>query len=167
MTIVVEDGTGKSNAVSYASASDADTYWAAESDETWSSFSTAEKESALVRATRELDRLYSVRFVGVRASSTQSLCWPREQAATVDGIAIVAAVPRQVIDATIELARTATTEDLRATDNPLDVTAETVKVGPIELSTDYASWRVDARARISTILAPVIGGPSVIRVRRS
>lgn len=167
MTIVVEDGTGKSNAVSYVSVADADTYWAAESDDVWSGFSTAEKEVALVRATREIDRLYAVRFVGVRSSSAQSLCWPRQQATTVDGIAIVADVPQQVIDATIELARTATLEDLRATDNPLDVTGETIKVGPIELSTDYASWRVDVRSRISTILAPVIGGASTIKVRRS
>lgn len=167
MTIVVEDGTGKSNAVSYASATVADTYWAAEADDVWGGLSVAEKEAALVKATREIERLYATRFVGTRVTLEQALSWPRDSAISADGLNLIACVPQQVIAATVELAKTAVTEDLRATDNPADVVSDTIKVGPIEISTGYSSGRADARVRTSLLLAPVITGAATLRVRRT
>lgn len=167
MTITVETGAGLSNAVSYVSTADADAYWAAEADVTWSGYPTAEREAALVRATREIDRLYSTRFIGIRTSLTQALAWPRSSATTSDGLEIVASVPIQVKTAVIELARSAAAGDLRLVSDPADVSSETIKVGPIEISTDYAARKASAYDRIALLLAPVTRGASAVRVHRT
>jgi hypothetical protein len=167
MTIVVENGTGLADAVSYASAADADTYWLSEADETWSGFSTAEKEIALVRATREIEALYSARFIGQRNSTAQALSWPRTNAVDRDGLLREGEVPAPVALATIELARTTATEDPRTTADVSDVASETIKVGPIELSTDYTDARVSARKRIEQLLASVIVGGMSQRLHRT
>lgn len=167
MTIVVEDGTGLATAVSYASVLTADTYWSAELDETWSGFSTSEKEIALIRATREIEALYANRFVGQRNSIAQALSWPRTDAVDRDGLLRDGQVPTPVLIATIELARTTATEDPRTTSDTSDVLAEKIKVGPIELSTDYADVRVSARKRVDELLTPVISGGLSLKLHRT
>lgn len=78
MTLVKEDGTGLSNANSYASAADGDTYHEGHLYATdWTGATTATKESALVMATRLMDGCYQ--FNGYKYTTEQSLQWPRER----------------------------------------------------------------------------------------
>ena len=51
MTLVIEDGTGKSNAESYISVADADTYHSNRGNTDWAALTTAEKERLLRIAT--------------------------------------------------------------------------------------------------------------------
>src|SRR5689334_14898370 len=72
LTLVKENGTGLSNANSYANVADCDAYheghlWAS----TWTSAITATKEAALVLATRLIDA--NVQFNGLRTTSGQAL----------------------------------------------------------------------------------------------
>src|SRR5574338_242170 len=103
MAIVAEDGTGKANAVSFVTVSDADTYFTAEGNEDWSDLSTAEKEKLLVSATRSIERDYATKFIGVRKSLAQALSWPR-LASDANGFDLSGSVPREVKIATYELA---------------------------------------------------------------
>lgn len=168
MTIVVEDGTGKSNAVSYISVTDADTYWAAEVDETWSSFSTAEKEVALVRATREIDALLSTKFVGNRATLAQSLSWPRVDAYDDNSFNISGIVPPVLKSAVADLARSLLTEDPRTTVDNSNIGEETIRVGPIEVSTKYSTIRDAPRKKIFDMLVSIINvGASEVRIHRT
>lgn len=64
-----------SNANSYVSVSDADTYFAARyGADDWSALSPTQKESLLITATRIIDNL---NFGGVKETAAQALEWPR------------------------------------------------------------------------------------------
>ena len=105
MTLIVEDGTGKSDAESYVSVADCAAY----ADERGLSFAESpapDAEAALRRATAWLDGAYAGRWPGDRLNGrSQSLQWPRSLAYDQDGLLIDdASVPAEVISATCEAA---------------------------------------------------------------
>jgi hypothetical protein len=110
LILIKEDGTGKADANSYASAADGDTYHEAHLYATaWTGALTATKEAALVMATRLIDAEYQ--FNGVKTKEDQALQWPRTDCRDPDadgwngGTVPEDEVPRAVINATCELAR--------------------------------------------------------------
>ena len=122
LTLIKEDGTGKVDANSYASAADGDTYHDGHLyASAWTGATTPNKEKALVMATRLIDGEYQ--FNGFKGSDAQALQWPRERCPDPDrsGASIVSgifsstlgsgawllsdAVPARVMQATCELAR--------------------------------------------------------------
>lgn len=105
MALTVEDGTGKADAESYVSVSDAASYCDARGL-TFSSGSDPDKEAALRRATSALDALYGSRFPGARKNGrSQALQWPRTDAYDADGEEIASdEIPDEVIKATCEFA---------------------------------------------------------------
>lgn len=102
MSIVIEDGTGKADAQSYASAADATTYHTAHGNAAWTG-SDALKEAALVRATAWLDDAFYYRWPSVKLLSTQALEFPRVAAMDNDGYAL-ALVPAMLKAALYEAA---------------------------------------------------------------
>jgi hypothetical protein len=121
MTLVTTPAA--SNADSYASVAEADTYFTARGIATWTG-ATADKEAALRRATTYLDNQYRERWKGIRTNETQSLAWPRLDGVRgypyrygfatllldLDGFQIGSnVVPQQVKTATIEAALLALT----------------------------------------------------------
>ena len=119
LTLIKEDGTGKVDANSYASAADGDAYHDGHLYATaWTGATTPNKEKALVMATRLIDGEYQ--FNGFKLSDAQALQWPRERCPDPDrsGVGIVAgvlsrfgdawvpsdSVPTRVMQATCELA---------------------------------------------------------------
>ena len=93
LTLIKEDGTGKVDANSYASAADGDTYHDGHLYATaWTAATLANKEKALVMATRLIDGEYQ--FNGFKRSDAQALQWPRERCDDPDrsGVGIVAGV---------------------------------------------------------------------------
>ena len=110
LTLIKEDGTGKVDANAYANAADGDAYHDGHLYATaWTAATLANKEKALVMATRLIDAEYQ--FNGVKAAVAQALQWPREECFDPDADGwngnIVASnvVPRAVLDATCEMAR--------------------------------------------------------------
>jgi hypothetical protein len=118
LTLIKEDGTGKSDANSYAAVADGDAYhdghlYAAD----WTGANSTTKAAALVMATRLIDAYFQ--FRGFKAHDTQALQWPREFARDDDalrshGLSVLVvrdeyfasnAVPKLLLDATIETAR--------------------------------------------------------------
>lgn len=61
---------------SYASLAETDAYFLSRNVTTWTGADTV-KEAALRRATTYLDNQYRLLWVGITATQTQSLCWPR------------------------------------------------------------------------------------------
>lgn len=85
MSVTVEDGTGRADAVSYASVADADAYHLARRNDAWFAPGSEGdlKEAALIRATGFLDATYRARFPGYRTRRrAQALEWPRTGAYT-------------------------------------------------------------------------------------
>src|SRR5688572_15182989 len=106
LILVKETGTGLANANAYANAADGDAYheghlYAA----AWTAASAANKDAALVMATRLIDGQFQ--FNGLKANDAQALQWPREDCHDPDGDEALPAdaVPKAVIEATCELAR--------------------------------------------------------------
>lgn len=106
LTLIKEDGTGKVDANSYASAADGDAYHDGHLyASAWTAATLANKEKALVFATRLIDAEYQ--FAGWKANASQALQWPRVSCRDPDGGADLPsdAVPGAVRGAACELAR--------------------------------------------------------------
>lgn len=133
MALIVEDGTGKPDAESYASVAAADAYHVGRANTAWAALDTAAKEVNLRKATDYMLEQYSGSWRGDRVLSTQALDWPRANA-TLDGYLLASnIVPKEVIRACCELALKASAGPLTV-DETAQVKSETV--GP--LSTTYA-----------------------------
>jgi hypothetical protein len=115
MLLIREDGSGKPDANSYATALEGDAYheghlYAAD----WSATLAERKEAALIMATRLIDAFF--RFRGERAGSSQALQWPRSKVVDACGESVAAdVVPDAVRDAAIETARELIKADRTAT----------------------------------------------------
>ena len=141
MTLTVEDGSGLTNADSYVSVADCDTYHANHSGSTtWSGATTANKEKALRLATQYLDAKYERRFVGVRFSLEQSLHWPRSYVQQYDIYSVSKTeVPSELKDACCELALKQLSDTDLAPDitNPGNIAEEEVSAGSVSSRTKY------------------------------
>ena len=111
MTIILEDGTGKSDAVSYASAVQYKTYCDARGI-SYAGVTDTVIEQSLVKATDAMVQMYSLRWSGFRyLAATQALDFPRSwceiKGRAVADIPVYVAttvVPNDVINACIILA---------------------------------------------------------------
>ncbi|MCI0744038.1 MAG: hypothetical protein L0Y58_01410 [Verrucomicrobia subdivision 3 bacterium] len=118
LTLIKETGSGLPDANSYASVADADSFHDGHLyATTWTSATTANKEKALVLATRLIDASYQ--FNGSKTKVTQALQWPREGAIDPDRKTLQFSalsnvfgpffesdqVPKALLDATCEMAR--------------------------------------------------------------
>jgi hypothetical protein len=107
LTLIKETGAGLVDANAYANVADGDAYHAGHLYATaWTAATLANKDAALVMATRLIDGEYQ--FAGWKTSATQALQWPRVSCLDPDAEdADVPAdtVPPAVVAATCELAR--------------------------------------------------------------
>lgn len=108
MSLVVEDGSCKSNANAYVALEDCDAYHADMGNAAWvvddeDEDNVAARETAIRKATAFIDRKYGGRFRGRRQNASQSLMWPRWDAIDEDGF-VIEDVPNAVKYATCESA---------------------------------------------------------------
>ena len=172
MALIVEDGTGKTDAESYISVADADTYFTNRGNATWAALSTAQKEQSLRKATDYMQATYGLRWDGIRVSTAQALDWPRayvevKQAtagySTLPGYYVDNAVPAVVAHACAELAVRASAADLLA-----DVGAQVKQktVGPISVTYADGARQTTQYEIVDRMLAPLFragGGIPVVR----
>ncbi|MBY0238134.1 MAG: hypothetical protein K2X55_02360 [Burkholderiaceae bacterium] len=173
MALIVEDGTGRTDAESYCSVADADRYHRAVGKEAdWVDLDTDVKEQKLREATRFMRQAYRPRWAGARVNSSQALCWPR-YGVYVDKFTVASnVVPNDVRDACAELALRAAggdglLPDLETGSNQVKVE----KIGP--LTTEFFEANVDAAARfpaVDAILQPYFaasGSSGMMKVVRA
>ena len=101
MGFTVESGAGLSTANSYVSVTDADDYHTLRQNTDWSSFTTEEKQAALVYATAYIDSKFD--WPGYVKETTQALDWPRLSAQDNEH-RIMTGIPNKLKDAVCELA---------------------------------------------------------------
>jgi len=147
MTLIVEDGTGKTDAESYISVADADTYVAnyIKSDNTgrvaWDAATTDDKGDALRRATSYLDTEYKAKWQGRRSTELQALDWPRWGVVDCDGYGLgTDEIPVQLKNSEVEMATKALVEELyKDVKSPSGAIKRLKqKVGRLEQDTTYA-----------------------------
>jgi hypothetical protein len=148
MALTVEDGTGKTDADSYVSLVDANTYDTAHgADAGWGAAADAAKEEGLRKATQYLDLAYSWR--GSRTNSDQALMWPRRWL-WFDGFRLAeTAMPQQLKDATVELAIqhvNDTTVLFPVASTERGVKSERKKLGTLEKEVEYLGTKPTAKA---------------------
>lgn len=174
MALIVEDGSGMSDAESYASVAEADAYHDAHgTPASWTAASTTTKEQALRKATDYLDEHYALDWKGARANTGQRLRWPRVGVFDSDGYNVPASgaesIPRRLKDATAILAVKSIDDGALLADVSSDgqITSETKTVGPISLSYDYAAGKGQHKvyAMADALLADYLGSSSMITER--
>ncbi len=153
MALVVEDGTGKTDAESYISVADSNTYHTAHGHTAWTGSETV-KEQALRAATQYLDATFQLQWKGRSVTKEQALDWPRSGATLQDGWNIDSdEIPASLQHATTELALHALTEELIPDiDDPGVITSHAVKVGPISEQFDYNSRSQEKFFRLASNL---------------
>lgn len=147
-TLIVEDGTAKTDADSYISLLDANIYHSRRGNAAWALLGNADKEAALVKATDYMVQVYRWRWAGNRKTSAQSLDWPRQMVPDMDAPGIGGAaggyiadtiVPLPVQRACADLALRAAAGDL-APDVGRVAATERLDVITIEYDSNAAPW---------------------------
>jgi hypothetical protein len=185
LTLIKEDGTGKADANAYASAADGDAYHEGHLyASAWTAATTANKEKALVMATRLLDAEYQ--FNGFKGGDAQALQWPRVDCPDPDGAASLwpslpwrtgkggallpsDVVPKPVAQATCEMAR-----ELLVADRTAAPAGEGLKYENVS-TTQTGYDKADRRPVISRVAQAMLakfgallnGGGGVVRLVRT
>lgn len=108
MSLVTEDGTGKSNADAYVTLAECDAYHVNLGNSDWDidaedAANVTKRENAIKKATAFIDTRYGGRFKGVRSTAEQALLFPRYGISDNDGY-VLENVPTAVKRATCEAA---------------------------------------------------------------
>ena len=159
MTITVEDRTGLATADAFVSVAYCDTYHAARGNTAWAAASTADKETAIVRATQYLSEAYAWQGLPINQRS-QSLAWPRTYVTDSNGYAVPSnAVPGEIEQATALVALAELADPgVMAPSYTAHSRVKSEKVGP--LAVEYDLSRTDAEGARPVILAvrDIVGG---------
>lgn len=155
MSLVVEDGTGLSNAESFISVAAASTRHTALGNAAWAAAANdTVREQALRRATAYMEQAYRRRWLGIRAHEEQALSWPRAVDVLVDDYLLdTDIIPAEVKNACADLALRALAEDLSP---DLERAVVREKVGPIETEYDRASPQSKRFRAVDAMLAPYL-----------
>jgi hypothetical protein len=159
MALIVEDGTGKTDANAYVSEADCTAYLSARGKSI-----TGNKEQAIIKATDFMMQKYRGRWQGIKKTQAQALDWPRYDV-VVDGYSVESdIVPNEVKNACCELAFRADTEDLMA---DLTQGVKREKIDVIEVEYDTSSSQQKRYAAVESILGPYLTGASnMVRLQR-
>lgn len=157
MALIVEDGTGLTDAESYLSVADATTYHTKMgSAAAWAAVGvTSVQEAMLRRATNYLRSRYYATWAGMPVAPFQRLDWPRWGVPTRDGGNSLPSnsVPEDIKAACAELALKAATADLMPDSSQ---TVKREKVGPLEVEYNEYSPSSPAYTSIDAMLAPFL-----------
>jgi hypothetical protein len=180
MTLVVEDGTGRADAESYASVEYADAYHIARGrEESWFELDDEMKEQALRLAADFITQEYRLLWAGTRKTSTQALDWPRYDVPVRDAPGgswysyhPANVVPEEVRRANAELAfRAVATGALSDLSPDLSPPVLSKTVGPISVTYAEGARQTTRYAAVEALLAPLLSaashGVSSVKVTRS
>ena len=164
MAFVVEDTTGLPTANAYVAVATVDAYFVDRNNVTWAGAVTADKQAAILSATRYIDGRYRALFKGYRKTRTQALEWPR--LAVLDDFGWpFALVPQDVLDATCEAALRALSGALTPDLTRSGLTKEE-QVGPLRTVYMDAASGLPDYPEITRILGRVIASTSSARLER-
>jgi hypothetical protein len=134
MALTLVATAAASNANSYATAAEGDTYHESHYyADMWTDAGTSDKEKALVMATRLLDQWYE--WFGSTYSTTQALLWPRSGVPGPNGFTFTAnTIPAPLRDATCELARQLMAENRTADSDLSSQGVKSITAGSVALT---------------------------------
>ena len=151
MSLIVETGSGVSNAESLCDVAFATQYHADRNNTAWSALTTAQMETALRKATDYMEAVYKSQWQGMRVNNIQALDWPRVGVTANNYYVLSTIVPLPIKKACCELALKTITIDLLP-----DTTQQktSVTVGPISTTYDKFSPQNKQFPAIKFLLQP-------------
>src|SRR5574343_30893 len=156
MSLIVEDGTGKTDAESYASVAAADASIFLSGNTAWAAASTATKELHLKLVAQYLQNHIS--WAGQKKTSVQALYWPAT-GVYLDGFLLSStAVPQRVINANIMLAAKSLAGELVSDLGADIITEQTVDVITIKYSPGKRNAGQKLYADVIAMIAPLTNG---------
>ena len=167
MSIIVEDGTGLSNAESLASVQYFKDYHSARGNTTASSMLDAAIEAALRKASDYFLQIYRARWKGDRTTTTQALDWPRV-GVIVDVYTVIESddIPKDIKNAFCELAYKSVSGDLLQ-----DVSSHVIrqKVDTLEVEYQPNTRQTKRYSAVESLLQPYLksGGTNSIELFRA
>lgn len=152
MALIVEDGTGKADAESYADLAFANAYVTSQGgDATWDATGDPAKEAALRKATQYVDDTFEPQWKGWRKAASQALRWPRQGVYDRDGYQLASdALPLRLKQATavvaLEIALGKSPFAAAATTESL--THEDIQVGSLRIAQTFSGAGQSAQPSI-------------------
>lgn len=161
MAFVVEDGTGIANANSYASVTEADSYFSDRGFTTWTG-TNAEKQGWLIQATDYIDSRFYARFKGsVEFPDTpQALQFPRIGITGFTGIPLT--LKRAAFEYALRAKASPLAPDIKMDASGLIVSETYKKVGPIETQTKFATG-LNGTNKVSMLFKPYPAADLLLR----
>lgn len=164
--VTVEDGSSKADADSYASESEADTYFDDRNETDWADLGQSEKSAALRKATSHLDSQYD--WKGEVADEGQALDWPRKDVTDDEDIDIASdVIPDELKEACMELAFfSAVIGDLE----PFETDGEIRSIGAGSVEVEYDDNQTPGRSfsKVNKLLDGLtLGGQNSARLIRT
>ncbi len=177
MSLIVEDGTGKSDAESYISVADADTYHVKRGNTAWGLLTLEAKEVLLRKATDYMVQTYRTQWAGARKFDNQALDWPRYDVPKFDSPSGYGSYPAYYLDTIVpgevkvacaELAYKANVDTLAP---DIDRLTKREKVGTLEVEYDNNQGVPYKRYRaVDNLLGPLLmslGSNSFVSLERA
>lgn len=157
MALIVEDGTGLSNADALIALADVDTYHTNLGNSTWTG-DNADKEAAIRRASLYLTNSYTWAGNKINARE-QALAWPRAGVIDGDGYGVASdAVPKEIKDACSELAlRELVTPSSLTPDVTPSEAVKREKVGDLEVEYSNPATNASTATPIISIVNDLVG----------
>lgn len=154
MTLIVENGTGRSDANAYVSLADCDAYHLAQGNSAWTAAVDVEKEAAIIKGTGYLNTRFAERWKGRRVNYYQTMAWPRYDVVDMDDYFVYGnVVPKRVVDACCEAALRALSEDIQP---DLERKTNSETIGPIKIDYDPGSPQQTRYTRIEDLIRPYL-----------
>ena len=160
MDLVVEDGSGREDANTYASLDYVDTYHSDRNNTFWATGSSTIRKACILRGCDYIEKRFREMYKGYRRTKDQALGWPRIGAYDTDQY-VFDDVPKQLMMAQAEYAlrayiygvltpdpvRLAPTQDMSSSDPTSNqssfaagpLVSKAVTVGPVKTEKTYAS----------------------------
>ena len=160
MTFSVEDGTGKSDAVSYTTVAQYKAYCDLRGID-YATLSDTQIEQILVKGTDAITAIYQMKWSGYRKTDTQALDFPRYMC-KVNGKALTAiylannVVPVEVINATILMANDSLVLDSLVPNIERGVVKESIGRNAISVEYDKYSSPLTQYTAVEALLRPYL-----------
>lgn len=167
ITLIIEDGTGITNANAYVDVQFVDDIAEINDTEGWTYCPEEDKNKFIVRATRLIDTLYGHRMKGSILSDDQSLLYPRGSFMDSQGRLIESGtMPNALLNATAQAAIGFALNDIKFVEEDFDesnVKRESVTVGPLSESVEYfekQNKNSSTKQEVLTYISPLLNLPS-------
>ena len=164
MTFSVEDGTGKSDAVSYATVAQYKAYCDLRGID-YATLSDTQIEQILVKGTDAITAIYQMKWSGYRKTYTQALDFPRYMC-EVKGRSLTIVyvanniVPNEVINATILMANDSLVLDSLVPNIERGVVKESIGRNAISVEYDKYSSPLTQYTAVEALLKPYLSASS-------